>query len=101
MIEAGSDNSAARQRLDATMIDTTAVQQLYERWSRQGWHRLAGLLDRCPRQLRDLVTALCGLRVRGQHYAGLRSVPISQIRGSEGRAADFDGDFRPCTKHGR
>jgi hypothetical protein len=28
-------------------------------------------------------------------YLGLRLVPIAQIRGSEGRSADFDADFRP------
>jgi hypothetical protein len=28
-------------------------------------------------------------------YAGLRLVPLVQIRGSEGRSSDFDADFRP------
>jgi hypothetical protein len=34
-------------------------------------------------------------RVRARHYLGLRTVPISSIRGSEGRITDFDAAFRP------
>ncbi len=30
-----------------------------------------------------------------QHYAGLQTVPLAAIRGSEGRARDFDQEFNP------
>ena len=33
--------------------------------------------------------------VRERNYVGVQSVPIDQIRGSEGRSADFDRDFCP------
>lgn len=34
-------------------------------------------------------------QVRGRRYAGIQSVPISQIRGSMGRIGDFDRGFHP------
>ncbi len=37
----------------------------------------------------------------GRRYAGLRSVPTSHIRGSEGRSDDFDADFFPLKEHNR
>jgi hypothetical protein len=36
-----------------------------------------------------------------RRHAGLRSVPISHIRGSEGRSDDFDAEFRPLKAHNR
>ncbi len=47
------------------------------------------------RNLRDLAAEVAGRKLRGQHYAGARAVPIHQIRGSEGRYGDFDIDFNP------
>lgn len=32
---------------------------------------------------------------RSQHYAGIRTVPIERIRGTESRSGDFDCDFNP------
>jgi hypothetical protein len=37
----------------------------------------------------------------GGRYAGMRAVPIRDIRGSEGRSHDFDADFRPLKTHNR
>jgi len=37
--------------------------------------------------------------VRARCHAGIRNVAISQIRGSEGRGDDFDGDFNPIQDH--
>jgi hypothetical protein len=36
-----------------------------------------------------------GLALKAQRYAGVRSVPVDQIVGSEGRHCDFTADFRP------
>jgi hypothetical protein len=55
---------------------------------RRFWARLA----RRSTQLRRLPSALP--RAAG-HYAGLRTVEIARIRGSEGRTADFDDQFYP------
>jgi hypothetical protein len=35
------------------------------------------------------------------HARGVQSVPIRQIRGSEGRALDFDANFRPLYRRNR
>lgn len=37
----------------------------------------------------------------GQRYAGLRTVPLGSIAGSEGRTQDFDRDFHPLGNHNR
>ena len=37
--------------------------------------------------------------VHARRYAGIRTVPVSQIRGSEGRSNDFDRDFNPLQDH--
>ena len=39
--------------------------------------------------------------VRSEYSAGTRSVPLGQIRGSEGRCADFDAAFHPRQQHTR
>jgi hypothetical protein len=47
------------------------------------------------RVLMDLDTIVSESRIHSQHYAGSRTVPINQIKGSEGRSDDFDCDFNP------
>jgi hypothetical protein len=47
------------------------------------------------RSLFDLATEVSKRKIRRQHYAGSRTVPINQIQGSEGRSRDFDCDFNP------
>jgi hypothetical protein len=43
------------------------------------------------------VDAAC--TVCSRRHAGLRTVPISHIRGSEGRCNDFDAEFNPLQSH--
>ncbi len=38
------------------------------------------------------------LQACGYHYGGIKEVPIAEIRGSEGRAEDFDDHFRPLSE---
>jgi hypothetical protein len=45
------------------------------------------------------VEATC--TVNSRRYAGIRTVPIEQIRGSEGRSTDFDRYFHPLQDHTR
>jgi hypothetical protein len=45
----------------------------------------------------ESVDAACAVRARCN--AGIRTVAIEQIRGSEGRAHDFDRDFNPLQEH--
>ena len=64
--------------------------QRSQRWSILGRHanRLLALSE---------VEDVCDVRARC--HAGIRDVAISQIRGSEGRGDDFDGDFNPSQDH--
>jgi hypothetical protein len=54
------------------------------------------------RRSRSLL-ALDEIEVTGDVHrdAGLRLVPISQIRGSESRSSDFDRDFNPLQDHNK
>ena len=54
-------------------------------------HKSTALLDF------SAVAAFCG--PPNSYYAGIKTVPIEQIRGSEGRSDDFDRQFNPT--HGR
>lgn len=43
----------------------------------------------------DHLLSLAGVHPTAARYTGLHSVSLAQIRGSEGRCADLDGQFRP------
>jgi hypothetical protein len=61
------------------------------------WSRLTG---RSRRLLSlDEVESTC--TVHDRRYAGLQTVPIERILGSEGRDDDFDRDFNPLGEHNR
>jgi len=47
------------------------------------------------RELLSFDATLSGLQRVGQHYAGIRAIPVECIVGSLDRATDFDRDFRP------
>jgi len=57
----------------------------------RAWSVLTGR----SRRLFTLAEIKAACTVRARHYAGLRTVPIAQIRGSEDRSSDFDRDFNP------
>ena len=62
---------------------------------RASFNQVRSLVTRNGYTLIDLdeAAAPCGSPER--HYAGIKNVPIRQIRGSESRSTDFDGDFNP------
>src|SRR5262245_4723277 len=62
---------------------------------RQLWARLSGQ----SRRLLDLSSVAATGTVGDRRAAGIQTVPIRQIRGSEGRCDDFDVAFRPLTAH--
>jgi hypothetical protein len=73
---------------------------LYARSRRHGRRgRLWSTKSRDSRCLLDLSEIEGTCRVDARCYAGLHSVPIEQIRGSEGRSNDFDRDFNPLQDH--
>lgn len=64
-------------------------------WLRRAWDGLTGR----PSRLLDLTAIEKEIRVDARHYAGIQTVRIDQIRGSEGRTADFDAHFAPLQSH--
>jgi len=57
--------------------------------------KLYAVLSQRSRILLDLTTEVSERRIIRQHYAGVRTVPLNRIKGSEGRSGDFDCDFNP------
>jgi hypothetical protein len=62
---------------------------------------LIAWLSRRSRTLLDLNDTRLTSRTQSSHYAGLKTIRIDQIRGTEGRSADFDKDFLPLKSHNR
>lgn len=57
--------------------------------------RLWSLFTRQPNHLLPLTPTLTATAAHHASHRGIQSVPLTKIRGSEGRTADFDADFRP------
>ncbi len=73
---------------------------LYDRSQRHGRRgRHWATRSRDSGHLLDLSEIEGTCRVEARSYAGLHTVPIEQIRGSEGRSNDFDRDFHPLQDH--
>jgi hypothetical protein len=76
--------------------------QRYRRAREQGrrgqfWSRLTGQ----PCYLHDLASVEANCQVLSRNDAGLRTVALDQIRGSEGRSRYFDRDFHPLHDEAR
>lgn len=54
-----------------------------------------------PHGLLSLTNVEKQLHIARRAHAGLRQVPIKQIRGSENRSEDFDQNFRPLRNHNK
>ncbi len=70
----------------------THFQRVYARGRMKKWLRRSRLLL-------DLNDVLKKLPVMNRHDAGLATIPLNKIRGSEGRVTDFDSEFLPLTPH--
>jgi hypothetical protein len=78
----------------------SAASQLYyaiRKWGQM--HRVRLALTGRSRRLLSLEAIQTVCNVRGRRYAGVQTVPIRQIRGSEGRSKDFDVNFAPLQTH--
>ena len=74
--------------------------QLYNNARFQGkLNKVLASLSGRTRHLLNLHKVEAASRVTGRHYAGIQTVRIDRIRGSEGREEDFDTNFYPL--HGR
>jgi hypothetical protein len=77
-----------------------AAAELYRRARSQGRRgRFSSALGRDSGRLFDLAEVEANCPVHGRFHAGVRSVPLEQIQGSEGRSHDFDRSFRPLQNH--
>ncbi|MGB3717303.1 MAG: hypothetical protein WA996_23010 [Candidatus Promineifilaceae bacterium] len=63
------------------------------------WQKVCSVVTRRSRRLLNLSEVEAANTMRGSHYLGMKTVSISQIRGSEGRSDDFDIDFNPLQSH--
>jgi hypothetical protein len=57
--------------------------------------KIFAFLSQRSRNLLDLTTEVSQRKIIRQHYAGVRTVPLNRIKGSEGRSDDFDCAFNP------
>lgn len=65
--------------------------------ARRAWSKLLGRAN----HLCDLGNVKEVAAPQARWHAGIHSVPIHQIHGSEGRSRDFSRDFRPLQSHTR
>jgi len=81
------------------MVDRE-IDMLYQRALERGRRgQIWSMLTRRSRSLLDLTSIEYNGGAPSRDDAGLQTVPISQIRGSEGRSHDFDRDFNPLQDH--
>jgi hypothetical protein len=82
--------------------ESQATDQLYARALARGRSGLfKSMLTGRSRCLLDLTSVQDNCLVSARRDAGVQTVPIDRIRGSENRVADFDGDFNPVQEHTR
>jgi hypothetical protein len=76
------------------------ARQIFNRVYIRSWlARLWAAICRRSNCLQDLRTIAATYPVGDRHYAGVQTVPIQQIRGSENRTQDFDAAFHPRRRH--
>lgn len=75
-------------------------QQEFDAVSRSAfWHELAAVLTGRERSLLPLEDVVQAAHRTGQIEAGVQDIPLSKIKGSEGRTRDFDASFLPLKRH--
>ena len=78
------------------MIPAYQAVDLYEHTLRRGrWHQVGARLRGQTAKLPNLAMAVGDRPINAHPCIGTQTVPINQIRGSEGRRDDFDDAFRP------
>jgi hypothetical protein len=83
-------------------IELAAIKRLYAHARSQAWRgQLRSVLTRHPSDLLSLAEMDASSTVGTRRYAGIQKVPINHIRGSQGRAQDFDRDFYPLQNHNK
>jgi hypothetical protein len=65
------------------------------------WAKIWAALTGRPRALVDLDAIRGACTLRASHHAGIQTIAIDRILGSDGRCHDFDVGFRPLQSHSR
>ncbi len=79
-------------------IDQLANQDFEKAHNKGVWRRVINRLTGKTNELLPFDEVRNRLPIRGQHYAGLKEVPMENIVGSFGRYHDFDRAFLPTQK---
>jgi hypothetical protein len=89
-----------RSNQKTTDMLSTSPKSLYASARKRGRRGQRGsILGRRVDRLFALSEVEDACNVLARCHAGIRNVAMSQIRGSEGRCNDFDGDFNPIQDH--
>lgn len=93
-----ASDRAERNNYNAKRQASSIFQRILAKAVMVRWvSRLTGRSNR----LMDLSELQTAQIVSTRHYAGIQSVQIHQIRGTEGRSNDFDNSFRPLSERAR
>jgi hypothetical protein len=75
---------------------------MYSRARNRGWRgQVRSALTGRSCRLFALAELDANCTVHARRHAGIRTVPIGQIRGSQDRSHDFDRDFNPLQEHSK
>ncbi len=79
---------------------TQQIIKLFEQMIINGrFHRFWSRLIGRPSRLLDFDETVRHARVKNSHYAGIRSVNIDRIRGTQGKSDAFDSSFYPIKEN--
>lgn len=74
----------------------------FENAIRKGfWHKILSFLTQSKNELLPFDEVRKHLPMEGQHYLGIREIPVEKIIGSVSRYNDFDRAFMPLRRHTR
>jgi hypothetical protein len=79
-------------------IDSMTNEDFERAYSKAFWRKVLKMLSGENNELLPFDSVREQLPLKGQHYIGLKQVPIDQIVGSLGRYRDFDRAFLPLQK---
>jgi hypothetical protein len=90
-----AEQQADRQIDDSYGLQKIATRRFWRLVAGASWHRLKTRLQHGQLGLLSLNDAAEGISSNSSRHLGTMAVPISLIRGSEGKGSDFDVEFRP------
>ncbi len=87
----------SRHTLDTRLSDK--ARNFFQAAITRAWiSRFVSALTGRSQKLFDLSEVVSEGQVKDRYYDRIQSVPLSQIRGSEGRCSDFDAHFNPLSE---